>query len=378
MIYSLCAGLEQLGCEVTVLDRTSATHVSNVKEIFSVGADEKLHSNNFTNLFSFIMYNFQALTFAVSCVVELNKMLSERRIDVIHGHTPLPMLGAVFIRMIHRSRIPIVYTSHAHNLVMGDSLLQRTLNFPEMLALKMATHVIAVTPSVSKALVSRFSIEPERITQVVSGVGIGEIDCFLSTMAPRRGPKTILNVGAISARKNQLVLVKAFAKLSSVFPEAELVLVGPILEPAYLATLRDASSKYAVESRVHVTGEVSREQLYHFYRSASVFAFPTTREMQGLVLLEAMAFGLPIVASRIPPIQDLLGKDERSFLLVDPEDPEELSRALVLALGDGALRTSMCIGSRKLAQTYTQEKTALGIFHLYQKLLLIQNITLRR
>jgi glycosyltransferase-like protein len=156
----------------------------------------------------------------------------------------------------------------------------------------------------------------------------------------------LLAVGGIEPRKGSLTLLDAFAMLRSRLPERD-----PLLLLAGGATLfdyRDEVERFAArraalglgDDAVRVLGPVADAELRRLYRAADVFAFPSSKEGFGLVVLEALASGLPVVASAIEVLQTFL-VDGESALLTPCGDAERLAGALARAACDGVLRAHL-------------------------------------
>jgi len=125
--------------------------------------------------------------------------------------------------------------------------------------------------------------------------------------------------------------------------------------PASLARLPELG---LVEGRdVLLLGTVSEADLGAWYRAADAFAFPSVKEGFGLVVLEALCAGLPVVASDIPVFAEYL-EDGRSALLVPPGDPVALAAALGRLAADPALRRRLAAGGRPLIDRFTWAASA--------------------
>lgn len=100
-----------------------------------------------------------------------------------------------------------------------------------------------------------------------------------------------------------------------------------------------------------------------------ILVFPTLYEVQPLVHLEAMAFGLPVVASRIPEIEETMQSGEASAILVDPNNPDEIAHAILQLLGDEALRHQLSASGQKLvAERFDWTQIARQMLNLYAQL----------
>ena len=146
----------------------------------------------------------------------------------------------------------------------------------------------------------------------------------------------VLSVGGIEPRKGSLTLLDGFARLRARVPEREPLLV--LAGGATLFDYRDERERFAArraalglgDDAVRLTGPVTDAQLDELYRAADVFAFPSVAEGFGLVVLEALACGVPVVASDLDVLRTYL-TDGRGALLVPPGDGIALGDALARA-----------------------------------------------
>ena len=115
-----------------------------------------------------------------------------------------------------------------------------------------------------------------------------------------------------------------------------------------------------------VKTDVSQEELDNLYRQAQLFALYSSEESQGIALLEAMAAGLPVVATRVGGIPNVV-TDRESGVLADYEDPDSFSQALLLLLSDCNTWHKMSQKSRLMAENYTWQNIAKSVYKVYHK-----------
>ena len=155
----------------------------------------------------------------------------------------------------------------------------------------------------------------------------------------------------------------------NIYPETKFIFVGPIEERPYFSILSKFVLDKNLSHAVEFAGEVSRERLYELYQKATVFALPTLYEMQALVVIEAMAFGVPVIASRIGPVEDTVKMEEGSAMLVDPNNPEEIAGAVIRVFENEALRRELSAKGEKLvSQRFTWGQIAAETLKLYDRL----------
>lgn len=169
----------------------------------------------------------------------------------------------------------------------------------------------------------------------------------------------VLYVGRFYADKGIYDLLDAFAHL----PErAHLYLVGRGEDERVRARLETLG----VRGRVTVVGEVSHEDLPHYYTAADVVCLPSHYESFGLVNVEAMACGTPVVAGDVPGVR-AYATDEETCLLVTPGDIDALADGLARLMDSSALRARLRAGGRAAARRFSWHDTALGFSRISER-----------
>lgn len=233
---------------------------------------------------------------------------------LIHSQHPLLMgdIAAAFARQL---KVPLVFTFHTQYekyaqfySPIGGRLAG--LVTEEMVAryLSRCDHVIVPTGSIREMVADEFGLV-ERVSVVPTPVDLEAFEDL--DPAPIRekyvpdGRKLLLYVGRIAKEKGLNLLLEAFGKISNQRPDVHLLMVGtgPQIEELKSRTLRAGLAE-----KVVFTGAVSPEEVPAFYAAADLFVFTSSSETQGLVLIEAMAAGTPVVAVRAPGSQDVLAE----------------------------------------------------------------------
>ncbi|HEY4408465.1 MAG TPA: MSMEG_0565 family glycosyltransferase [Acidimicrobiia bacterium] len=219
------------------------------------------------------------------------------------------------------------------------------------------------------ATVVRNGVDPGRFG---SGAA-GERERFRARAGADADTFLVLTVGGIEPRKGSVTLLEAMADLVARAdgrgPRPVLAVVGGHTFFDYRAYRDGALARLPelglVEGRdILLLGTVSEADLGGWYRAADAFAFPSVKEGFGLVVLEALAAGLPVVASDIPVFAEYL-EDGRSALLVPPGDAGALAAALDRLAGDPARRRELAAGGRPLLDRFTWAAAAHAHRDLY-------------
>ncbi|KIC44934.1 glycosyltransferase family 4 protein [Tateyamaria sp. ANG-S1] len=208
----------------------------------------------------------------------------------------------------------------------------------ETAAIRRADHIIAPSPETSRVLTERFGAKPGSITCAPPG--------FDRPPVARQIAETplVLSVGLIAPRKGHDILLSALALIQELPWRAEIV--GGVHDPAYAEALRRQSTELGLDRRVTFAGEIDDDTLISRMNSASIFALATRYEGYGMVLSEAMLFGLPIVTCDAGAVATTVGD---GAIVVPKEDPAAFADALAQllsnpsaaeALGQSALEQS--------------------------------------
>jgi glycosyltransferase-like protein len=187
----------------------------------------------------------------------------------------------------------------------------------------------------------------------------------------RAGDRTVfLTVGGIEPRKGTLELIEAFALVHDrLDPPPVLVIVGGHSfqdHHDYRAQVFDRIRQLSLDDGLVLPGTVADAELPSWYHAADAFLFPSVKEGFGLVVLEAMAAGLPVVASDIPVFREFL-QHGRGALLVPARDAGALAEAMLLLARDADLRSALAAAGPAVAATYTWERCAVQHMAVYDR-----------
>jgi len=228
-------------------------------------------------------------------------------------------------------------------------------------AARHATHLIAVSESTKKDLIEKLGIEPDKITVIYEGVDhkkfkVQSAKFKVEEVRRKYGINGdyLLFVGTIQPRKNLVRLIQAFSTLGAQLSTLSLVIVGKkgwLFEEIY-----EAPKRFGVEERVKFLGYVPTDDIVTLLNGALAFVFPSLYEGFGLVVLEALACGCPVVTSNISSLPEVVGE---AGILVDPYSLEDIARGIkeILEL-DERQRQQLIARGLKQAQKFAWEKTA--------------------
>jgi glycosyltransferase involved in cell wall biosynthesis len=286
------------------------------------------------------------------------RRLRELDPDVVHTHTPLP-IGVSGVLAARHLGIPLVQTYHSwvpgflqytspSRLLGYDRGPRHTRETAWAWLLTRALYNrsdLVLAPSETLCdILRRNALRPEARYQT-NGIDLDEFEPKKDWQA--RG--TVMHCGRLGFEKNAEVVVEAFALFATDHPGWRLHLLGEGPAAAYLRGLID---RLGLADRVDFEGFVDRRHLIESYRDADVFATASTIETQGLVVLEAMACGTPVVGVDALAVPEM-ARDGVSGIMVEPYDPLDMAIALGSLADDDALRERM--GRACLAEVHAHE-----------------------
>jgi phosphatidylinositol alpha-mannosyltransferase len=300
------------------------------------------------------------MTMAPRLAKPVRRLLREESFDIVHVHEPL--VSFLPIQFLRFSSATNVGTFHAAR----DSRARIYVYTRRLLkgAFRRLDGKIAVSLAAMRLVQPHF---PGYYNIIPNGV---DVERFAAPHAPLPelddGKVNILFVGRMEKRKGLRYLLRAFATLKRELPQTRLVVVG-----GYGDRQRRGYERWVRESGLEdvvFAGYAPSDQLPRYHASSHIFCAPNTgNESQGIILLEAMAAGLPVVASNIEGFAAVLTEGVEGSL-VRPKDSDSLAEALSALSRDPELRQSMGARGRERAQHFSWERVSRRVLSYYERL----------
>ena len=293
--------------------------------------------------------------------------------DIVHSHHPF-LLGDSALRTARRLDVPLVMTYHTLWDRYAESFPNKTVkNLVVRLSVEYANLCdCVVAPSASLAAM----IEALGVTAPVEVVPTG-IDLALFSSGDRARGRRNLGaaenahvagyVGRVGPEKNLAWLCEAAVRLASADPLAQLAIVGP--SEAYAPTLRAIFADAGLADRLLLPGPFRGRDLADAYAALDLFSFTSLSDTQGIVLAEAMAAGLPIVALDAPGAREAVSDGENGILLPGNSSPAEYAAALARLFASPGSLAAMAESARARALAYDRRRTAARMLELYEALI---------
>jgi len=281
-----------------------------------------------------------------------------RNFDVLHFHDDLDLSFPMALLAVNKPRL---FSCHS---------LWTTMRAPNLFAPKLLVksadlfHVFSVA---DQKKLEGIGIPDRRIRVIPQGVNVSEFRPPESR--PQRDNIRVVFVGRITRIKGLMTLLRAFALVnrSQAGHRVELLIAGPVWDQTCYKELDDYKREMQLQN-VRFVGPVLPSNLPTFLRSADIFAFPSLMETFPIVVLEAMASGLPVVATPVGALREVVTENETGFRF-QPRDYETMAEKLMLLSSDRRLRERIGRKAReRVVRCYSSEKNALKILELYREL----------
>ncbi len=310
-------------------------------------------------------------TLAIPVHPGMNLLVKKLNLDIIHVHSPA-MMGRMGLRYARKNHLPTVFTYHTRydQYVHYIPVAQ---DFAKEVAIKYSNHFCnrcdhVIVPSREiQEIISDTVTTP--ISVIPTGVPLerfenGNDQWLRQNYDIPEGNKILLFVGRLTKEKNLPFLLRTFRILKQTMPETTLVITaqGPLEEELKDLTVQLGLS---LKSDVIYTGAFSGQTLVDVYHSADLFVFSSLTETQGLVLIEAMAAGLPVVAVQASGVEDMV-TDEVDGILTDC-DETHLSAAIARTLQDETLYRRLKKNALVKAEKLSSRSMALKLESLYKE-----------
>lgn len=292
---------------------------------------------------------------------QLKALMSKEKYALVHCHTPVGgMLGRLCARGIRREGARVIYTAHGFHFFTGAKPINWLVFYPVERWLSRYTDLLITINQEDEKRARTF--HAGRV-ELVNGVGIDTqvYSQSVNREVVRRSvgipaeAKVIITVGEHIPRKNHQAVLRTVARV----PEAWLILCGVGEEMEALQTL---AKELGIEHRALFLG--FRRDVAALLKASDVFFFPSYQEGLPVSLMEAMAAGLPCVASCVRGNTDLL-QQEKGGTLRPPDDVTGFAMELNRLLQDDALRKRMALYNRQVIRAYALPNVQKSMIQLY-------------
>ncbi len=300
---------------------------------------------------------------SLGALTRLIRLLAKGRFDLVHSHLFRADLYSSLALLLFPKTVLV---NSVHNP--EDFYTRRLVALLARFAARRQSRTIAISKAVERHLADYLRAPSAKLNLIYYG---------LSPIVPKGinlraeygippGAPLIGTIGRLSKQKGHLILLEAMARIVKMIPEARLLIVGHD-DQGLREALQDRIGELGLQDRVILPG--FRDEVPDIMAALDLFCLPSLWEGFGMVLIEAMAESLPIVASRVGSIPEVV-LDNKTGILVPPGDSKALTEAILNILGNGGLSVELGMAGRKrLDELFTREAMALATERIYDDLL---------
>jgi len=339
-VINLSKGLEKAGHQVFIFAPEYPNYKDDKKNIFRY----KSFRFNYGGYFYVIPIPF---------ISNAEKFIEKLNLDIIHSHQPYS-LGSEALKFSKRLKIPLVFTYHikyedySHYVpLVPESISKKHIRKITTKYSNQCDNIIAPSTAIKKMLVDRGIKSPINI--IPSGINIdnfkkdtGRKDEIRKKYDIKSDDILLVTACRLTKEKNLEFLVKSFAKIKQKYNATKFMIVG---DGAVKKDLEKIAEEFEIKNSIIFTGLVDRTEIVGLYQASDIFIFASKTETQGLVAVEAMAAGNPVVAIKASGIEDMVRNNEDGFLTSESE--EEFSESVLKIINDKNLREKMSDYSNK-------------------------------
>lgn len=280
--------------------------------------------------------------------------------DVVHAHDWMTYEAGR--RAARHHKVPFVAHIHATELDRTNFSPNEWIAERERRGLLAADRIIAVSQYTKNLIVQHYGIDPAKVSVVYNGHNLEHIGTSHSNLTIQHGTKKnplVLFLGRMTIQKNPWQFLQVARRISDVMPQAQFVMAG---DGEMLTEMVELACDLGISEKVIFTGKVRGKEIEKLYRNASCFVMPSLSEPFGLVALEAIAHGAPVVVTRQSGVAEVL---DHAFK-VDFWDTEKMADVILTILREEPLADQLKTEAPRVLQKLTWRNQSALVQSIYR------------
>jgi 1,2-diacylglycerol 3-alpha-glucosyltransferase len=304
----------------------------------------------------------------------VDQLLPALKLDVIHTHHPI-LLGQTAASKAADLNVPLVFTFHTqyweytHYVPFPQEAIQEFLKNAIHSWLRVfiqkCQHIVIPSESIKEILIREYGLE-DRFTVIPTGTDLQPyLHADGKTLRQSKGwqdDKVLISIGRLAPEKNWDTLLRAAAQVYTQHPAMRLVLIG---DGPDKQTLELLAAELGIAECVTFTGQVPFDEIPAYLKAADLFVFASVTETQGLVTIEAMAAGLPVVAVDGSGTHDIVDHDKEGLLVEN--DSNALASAINELLANPQQMKQFSLQALKKARTFDANRLGKQMVKVYEQ-----------
>ena len=360
-VINLCKGLKSIGHEPFVFAPKYPDYEDKEKNIFR---------------YKSVRFNYGGYFYVIPIPfgTKMDTIVKELDLDIIHSHQPYS-LGTEALRLSGKFKTPLVFTYHiryedySHYVpLIPKSISKKYIKRMAVNYSNKCDTVIAPSTAIKKLLRNREIKVPIKV--IPSGINVeifrkdtGERNAIRNKYKINDDDILLITVSRISKEKNIKFLFKAFSEIKKKADNVKFLVVG---DGAIKKELEEMAKNINLEKDIIFTGLVSRDEIVGLYQASDLFVFASLTETQGLVAVEAMAAGSPVVAIKASGIEDMVDNGKDGILTGNSID--EFSNSVLEVVNNGDLRKRLSAQAKINSEKFSVELWIKKMVELYKGL----------
>jgi glycosyltransferase involved in cell wall biosynthesis len=304
----------------------------------------------------------------------VDQLIPKLKLDIIHTHHPV-LLGHTAATKARDYNLPLVFTFHTqyqeytHYFPFPQEQVQEFLKSRVITwmreYMRKCQHIVVPSESMRSILVNDYGLM-DRFTVIPTGIDITPFKnangAALRQQWNWSDDKVIVSAGRLAEEKNWVTLLHAFAIAQKSQPNIRLVLIG---DGPQADALKQLTGELGITERVLFTGKIPFTDVPAYLKAADLFAFASITETQGLVTLEAMASGLPVVAVDASGTKDILEDGKQGFLTQN--DATDLANGIIRLVENSSLMSKFRSAALRKSYAFDQKRLARKMLKVYEQ-----------
>lgn len=304
----------------------------------------------------------------------IDRLIPPLKLDVIHTHHPF-LLGSVAANKAQELNLPFVFTFHTQYreythyvplpLDTVQNFLKSAVDHWLQDFMRRCQHIIIPSESMQETLVNEYGLK-DNFTVIPTGIDLGAYQTADGAKIRKKkrweNDIVMISLGRLAPEKNWFTLIQATALVLKEYPHFRLVLVGDGPDKNFLEGL---AAELGIRKRVTFTGSIEFTDTPSYLKAANLFGFASITETQGLVTLEAMAAGLPVVAVDGSGTRDLLKNGQQGYLV--DNNSEALANGIKKLISNPDRMQRFAEAANKKAQTFSIETLTNKLIGVYEQ-----------
>ncbi|MBU2101938.1 MAG: glycosyltransferase family 4 protein [Candidatus Omnitrophica bacterium] len=309
------------------------------------------------------------LEWALSAWFALRKILKKHPIDVIESSETGNLLITLFIK-----KIPLVIKTHGSYVTTskfsGEAIYlgHKLSRMIECWCLRKCACIVAPSHFQAREIAGELRIPEQQVRVIPNPIDADFLSYVSRSLSPTNGALTVLYTGRLEYRKGILCLLRAIPYVIEQYPDVKFIFAGGRHMSLTQQTLQKTIKELGIAPYLDLRGHLAWSKVFELYQNSLIFVMPSYFETFSISCIEAMIFGLPVVAAASGALPETV-LDNVTGILVPPKNVQELARAIVRLLSDRELRQRMGQAGRTHVMTnFTPEKICAQMLALYEHL----------